>query len=100
MQVGSVLQWELGKLEYQKGGEAYFPIGAMIGIVAGGSFLIVIIIVIIIIYQRKSSNAERQYKKMQGQLDMLESNVRNECKQGLCKEIPNVIKKIHKKIYI
>ena len=76
------LEWSLGKLEYLEGGGAYFPLEAIIGIVAGGSFLIVIIIVIIIIYHRKSSNAERQYKKIQGQLDMLESNVRNECKQG------------------
>jgi len=75
------LVFNLGRIEYQKP-SAYFPLSAIIGIVVGGSIFIVIIIVILIIYQRKSTQAERQYRKMQIQLDTLESNVRNECKQA------------------
>ena len=56
----------------------------IIGVAVGGGILVTIIIVILIIYKRKSTEAERQYKKMQLQLDTLESNVRNECKQGVC----------------
>ena len=75
------LEYELGELEYQQpvnqGNELW-----IIGVALGGGILITIIIVILIIYKRKSTYAERQFKKMQIQLDTLESNVRNECKQG------------------
>ena len=47
--------------------------------------LILTIIVILIVCRRRSTLAERQYKKMKAQLDALESNVRNECKQGSSK---------------
>ena len=80
----SSLVYTLGELEYQrpedkKGNELW-----IIGVALGGGFLITVIIIMIIIYKRKSTYAERQYKKMQIQLDTLESNVRNECKQGEC----------------
>ena len=79
----------VGTLEYQAStSKLYFPPIAIAGIVAGGSILVIIIIIILIIYRRKSTEADRQYKKMQVQLDTLESNVRNECKQGKSREIP------------
>ncbi len=79
------LVYELGALEYQAP-SVYFPLPAIIGIIAGGSVLILIIIVILIVCRRRSTLAERQYKKMKAQLDALESNVRNECKQGASRE--------------
>ena len=51
-----------------------------VGVVGG--FLLMIIIIILAVCKRKSRAAEQQYKAMQLQLDTLESNVRNECKQG------------------
>lgn len=71
----------LGLVEYEPI-VFHFPNEAIIGIAAGAFILIMIIIIILIVYKRKSTEAERQYKKMQIQLDTLESNVRNECKQG------------------
>ena len=58
------------------------PLPVIIAIAVGGGFFIVIILSIITVYHRKSKEAQRKIKKMLVQLDMLESNVRNECKQG------------------
>ncbi len=81
------LEFDLGELEYEKA-SLYFPLPAIIGIIAGGSILVLIIIVILIVCRRRSTLAERQFKKMQIQLDTLESNVRNECKQGMQRTLP------------
>lgn len=47
-----------------------------------GSLLIVISLIVVLIYRRKSTQAEREYKRIQIQMDTLESNVRLECKQA------------------
>lgn len=49
---------------------------------AGGLFLVLVSMVILVVYRRKSNQAEREYKRIQIQMDTLESNVRSECKQG------------------
>lgn len=59
-----------------------FPDEAIGGIAAGGAFLIFLSVFILIVYRRKSTQAEREYKRIQIQMDTLESNVRFECKQG------------------
>ena len=56
-------------------------------VIVGGASgaLVVVVIIIIIVYatqRRRLSKREREYKKVVLQLDTLESNVRNECKQG------------------
>lgn len=74
----------IGKLKYTtRDGGGQSTADWIIGVAVGGAVLMTIIIIILIIYKRKSTEAERQYKKMQIQLDTLESNVRNECKQGM-----------------
>ena len=73
------LRYELGVLRYDTASDNTYLI---IGSAVGGGVLIFIIIVILIVYKRSSSEAERQYKKIQLQLVTLESNVRNECKLG------------------
>jgi len=78
------LEYSLGQLEYQRsteggpGGSEYW----IMGVAVGGGILLTIIIIILVVYKRKSTRAERQFKKLQMQLDSLESNIRNECKQG------------------
>ena len=83
------LVYVVGQLRYQRsetadhggggGGTAdYWIVGSA---VVGGAMLTVIII-ILVVYKRKSSRAQRQFKRLQLQLDALESNIRNECKQG------------------
>lgn len=76
------LFYTLGQLEYQKvaaDDSEYW----IIGVAFGGGTLLTIIFVVLIVYKRKSTNAERQFKKLNLQLDALEINIRNECKQGL-----------------
>ena len=59
-----------------------FPPEAIGGITGGGVLLVLVSVVILLIYRRKSTQAEREYKRIQIQMDTLESNVRSECKQG------------------
>ena len=74
-------KYNLGRLEYQaEAGPLPLYVIIIIG-VTGGS-LVMIIIIILIVYQRKRTQSQRQFKRLQAQLDTLESNVRNECKQG------------------
>jgi len=84
--VGSLF-FDLGYLEYvhtaataDAGTPAsgWWPI--IVGI--GGGVLVVFIVVLVFVFVRKSSYNERLYRRLQGQLDALESSVRNECKQG------------------
>ncbi|CAH1783846.1 unnamed protein product [Owenia fusiformis] len=77
--VGNLI-FKLGELEYEILLPYTFPLEAIIGICTGGGFLILVIIIICVVYMRHKNRAKRQYKKIQIQLDTLESNVRNECK--------------------
>lgn len=75
------LVFPLGHLEYQKtvvSDSEYW----IIGVAVGGGFLLTVIFIILVIYKRKSTHAVRQFKKLNTQLDALESNIRNECKQA------------------
>ena len=78
------MKYEVGQVKYEVPGQFSFPTEAIAGIATGGAVLLLIIILILIIYRRQSTQAERTYHKLQIQLDNLESNVRNECKQGQC----------------
>ncbi|CAG5129619.1 unnamed protein product, partial [Candidula unifasciata] len=76
------LEFIVGRVEYDVPETFTFPSEAIAGIAAGGGFLLLVIVLILIIYRRQSTKAERIYRKLQIQLDNLESNVRNECKQA------------------
>ncbi|GFO06432.1 LIM domain-binding protein 3-like [Plakobranchus ocellatus] len=76
------LEFYVGRVEYDVPEKYSFPTEAIIAICIIGGALLLIIIIILIIYRRKSTKAERIYRKLQIQLDNLESNVRNECKQA------------------
>lgn len=82
IRVGHNLRFEIGYLQYEVSKQYEFPPEAVGGIAAGGTILILLSIIIMIIYRRKSTQAEREYKRIQIQMDTLESNVRSECKQG------------------
>ena len=62
--------------------EYQFPPEAIGGMAAGGLFLVLVSMVMLVVYRRRSNQAEREYKRIQIQMDTLESNVRSECKQG------------------
>ena len=74
--------FQTGYLRYEFVKPYTFPPEAIGGITGGGVLLILVSVVILLIYRRKSTQAEREYKRIQIQMDTLESNVRSECKQG------------------
>ncbi|XP_062544839.1 plexin-B isoform X1 [Armigeres subalbatus] len=81
VRVGQNLRFQIGYLKYELM-KPYTFSHILFGIVIGTLFIVVSLVVILIIYRRKSTQAEREYKRIQIQMDTLESNVRMECKQA------------------
>jgi plexin A len=55
---------------------------AIVSIAAGGSLLLIIVIIVLIAYKRKSRENDLTLKRLQMQMDNLESRVALECKEG------------------
>uniref|UniRef100_A0AAY5ETK9 Plexin-A4 n=1 Tax=Electrophorus electricus TaxID=8005 RepID=A0AAY5ETK9_ELEEL len=55
---------------------------AIIGIAAAGGFLILFIVIVLIAYKRKSRESDLTLKRLQMQMDNLESRVALECKEA------------------
>nr|XP_006820080.1 PREDICTED: plexin-A4 [Saccoglossus kowalevskii] len=70
-----------GSLKYASAGPP-LSIEAIIAIAAAGTVCLVVFIIILILYRRKSTESNRNVKKLQVQLDMLESRVAKECKEA------------------
>ncbi|XP_053684363.1 plexin-B isoform X2 [Sabethes cyaneus] len=81
VRVGQNLRFQIGYLKYEVM-KPYTASHILFGIVIGTFCIVVSLIVILVIYRRKSTQAEREYKRIQIQMDTLESNVRMECKQA------------------
>lgn len=82
VRVGKSLRFPIGYLHYDIFKAFTFPPEAIIMISAGTILFILFFIAVLFIYRRKSTQAEREYKRIQIQMDTLESNVRSECKLG------------------
>lgn len=82
VRVGRSLRFTIGYLHYDLIKSYPIPPEAIAGIAAGTFGLIFLFILVLVIYRRKSTQAEREYKRIQIQMDTLESNVRMECKQA------------------
>lgn len=80
--VGRYQRYPLGVLRYERDGQFLLSPEGIAGLAAGILFIIIASFIILGIYRRRSSQAERDYKLMQLQMDSLESHVRTECKQG------------------
>ncbi|MEE6502440.1 hypothetical protein FKM82_004519 [Ascaphus truei] len=80
VQIGS-LNFILGKVQYDTETQLTFPLEAQIGLGVGASFVALIVLIIVLIYRRKSKQALRDYKKVQIQLENLETSVRDRCKK-------------------
>ena len=80
--VGKNLKFEIGTLRYDIGSQFAIPPEIIGGIGAAAALTLFIAIAFMIIYKHKSSQAEREYKRIQIQMDTLENNVRSECKQA------------------
>lgn len=79
--VGKSLRFPIGYLKYELL-KPYTFSHAIVGIAVGCAIIVCLLFVILIVYRRKSTQAEREYKRIQIQMDTLESNVRMECKQA------------------
>jgi plexin A len=82
VRVGKNLRFPIGYLHYDVIKAYPIPPEAIAGIAAGTFGLIFVFILVLVVYRRKSTQAEREYKRIQIQMDTLESNVRMECKQA------------------
>ncbi|KAJ8257289.1 hypothetical protein GJAV_G00184000 [Gymnothorax javanicus] len=80
VQMGN-LNFSLGKIQYDTQIPAPFPLEAQIGVGVGASIVALIVLIIVLIYRRKSKQALRDYKKVQIQLENLETSVRDRCKK-------------------
>ncbi|XP_008942181.1 PREDICTED: plexin-B1, partial [Merops nubicus] len=80
VQMGN-LNFLLGRVQYDTESQLTFPLEAQVGLGVGASFVALIVLVIVFIYRRKSKQALRDYKKVQIQLENLETSVRDRCKK-------------------
>ncbi|KAK2091681.1 Plexin-A1 [Saguinus oedipus] len=63
--------------------DSLLTLPAIVGIGGGGGLLLLVIVAVLIAYKRKSRDADRTLKRLQLQMDNLESRVALECKEGL-----------------
>ena len=82
VRVGKNLRIPIGYLKYDVFKPFALPPAAITLIVIGIVLFLIFFVGISIAYRRKSTQAEREYKRIQIQMDTLESNVRFECKLG------------------
>ncbi|CAF4870399.1 unnamed protein product [Pieris macdunnoughi] len=80
VKIGRNLRFPIGYLHYELLRNYNFPPEAIAAIAAGTFFLVLIFMIVLVMYRRRSTKAEREYKRIQIQMDTLESNVRLECK--------------------
>jgi len=80
------LFFDVGYLEYVDTwpAEAGTPVSGWWPVIVGvvGGMLVVVIVLMVFVFVRKTWYNERLYRRLQSQLDALESSVRDECKQG------------------
>uniref|UniRef100_A0A034WKL2 Plexin-B n=3 Tax=Endopterygota TaxID=33392 RepID=A0A034WKL2_BACDO len=81
VKVGRNLRFVIGHLKYDLH-KSYTFSNALVAIIVIVITALVALFVVLIIYRRKSTQAEREYKRIQIQMITLESNVRSECKQA------------------
>ncbi|XP_077487352.1 plexin-B-like [Amblyomma americanum] len=82
VRVGNNLRYEVGYLRYEVAKIYEFPPETVGAIAAGGTVLMLLSLVTLAILKHKNSQAEREYKRIQLQMDTLENSVRSECKQA------------------
>lgn len=78
---------KVGGFEFSPGtlqiySDSLLTLPAIIGIGGGGGLLLLVIIIVLIAYKRKSRDADRTLKRLQLQMDNLESRVALECKEA------------------
>lgn len=62
--------------------DSLLTLPAIVGIGGGGGLLLLVIVAVLIAYKRKSRESDLTLKRLQMQMDNLESRVALECKEG------------------
>uniref|UniRef100_A0A914CJF6 Sema domain-containing protein n=1 Tax=Acrobeloides nanus TaxID=290746 RepID=A0A914CJF6_9BILA len=84
VRIGS-LRAELGLLEYESSSIALFRMNLMrlfLILLSGIGILGAAGVLLFLLWKRRSNQHERDYKRIQLQMEQMETNVRNECKQA------------------
>lgn len=81
------MQVQVGGLHISPGevhirSDSLLTLPAIFSIAAGGGLLLVIVVVVLLAYRRKSHENDLTLKRLQMQMDNLESRVALECKEG------------------
>uniref|UniRef100_A0A8D2MQU3 Plexin A2 n=1 Tax=Zonotrichia albicollis TaxID=44394 RepID=A0A8D2MQU3_ZONAL len=81
------LQVRVGGVTFSPGSvsivsDSLLTLPAIVSIAAGGSLLLIIVIIVLIAYKRKSRENDLTLKRLQMQMDNLESRVALECKEA------------------
>ncbi|KAK3101853.1 hypothetical protein FSP39_006810 [Pinctada imbricata] len=74
--------WFIGYLQYEEEANMNLMLYILLGVAGCAALIMVIVVFTCVWYRRQRNKAEREKKKIQIQLDNLESNVRQECKQA------------------
>ncbi|XP_063707390.1 plexin-B isoform X3 [Culicoides brevitarsis] len=82
VRVGRSLRYPIGHLRYDLNKTLTSTQAVFVFVVVASLAIVVILTIVLILYRRKSTQAEREYRRIQIQMDTLESNVRMECKQA------------------
>jgi len=80
--MGENIRTQVGYLRYDQ--ETSYDVPPfVIGLIsAGGALIMLLSLILLAFFRHKSSQAEREYKRIQLQMDSLENSVRSECKQA------------------
>ena len=62
--------------------DSVLTLPSLVGMCGGGAVLLLLIIGVLVAYKRKSRAADRSLRRLQLQMDNLESRVALECKEG------------------
>ncbi len=82
-----IMQVQVGGLHISPGevhirSDSLLTVPAIFSITAGGGLLLIIVIIVLLAYRRKSHENDLTLKRLQMQMDNLESRVALECKEG------------------
>lgn len=83
----NTVQVQVGGLHISPGevhirSDSLLTLPAIFSIAAGGGLLLIIVIIVLLAYRRKSHENDLTLKRLQMQMDNLESRVALECKEG------------------
>ena len=80
--------------------ESLLSLTAIVGIAVGGGLLLFVIVVVLIAYKQKSKESDQTLRRLQMQMDNLESRVALECKEGWLMLFRSEMKHVNLTIFV